>query len=493
MATEGDAFYMIKEVLKKHFFTFVLIAVILFGIFIRIKCFLINPSFWHDECGIAWNIKFKSSLGLLGHLRFLQVAPPGFLILTKLLTKAFGFSEMVFRFIPLLTGCLSVVLFYFLSVKALNKNSSILLSVLFFAINERLINYSFEFKPYGVDVFFTIIGLLFFINLDLEKLSLKKALIYGFLIALAPWFSFTSIFIIAGGFLILLLKNIKTDWIKKLSLMLPIIISGLIYLIFCAMGNQDVGKMETGWQSSFVTLNPFHFLSLFIESIRYLFPSIPLLLFAFILFIWGFTALAKEKSTYFKVATASLAAFLVASLFHVYPFSDRVILFLIPIYILFMTKPIDLISSSKKAKSLVIILLSILAFYMQIIVIYQYAKAKVVSRREYAGETMEFMAKNIKPNDIILVNNSSSPEFDYYSSFYNLKNKTIVDNNVANFSEKTYLNFLDSLAPGNYWFYMPYESFRRRVFAYIIPWAKKHKILFQYKNQKSILMYIQIK
>jgi len=131
---------MKKNVLKKtYLLNFILIIIFLLGIFLRAKGFLGNSSFWHDECALAWNIKFKNYGDFLGVLNFEQTAPSLFMILTKFLTRIFGFFEMVFRFIPFLVNCFSIFVFYFLAKKVLNKKFNVLLAVFFFAINQTLI------------------------------------------------------------------------------------------------------------------------------------------------------------------------------------------------------------------------------------------------------------------------------------------------------------------------------------------------------------------
>lgn len=481
-----------RENSKKYFFYLVLTIIVLFGIFLRLKGLLINPPFWHDECALAWNIKFKSSLGLFGALRFLQIAPAFFLIFTKLLTKLFGFSEIVFRIIPFLTGCLSIVGFYFLSKKTLIKKHSILIAMLLFAINERLINYSFEFKPYNVDVLFTILGLLFFINLDLKKISLKKSLLFGTLLMLAPLFSFTSLFIIAGGFVTVFFKKIKSDLLKKACLMLPSTLSGVFYLIFHATNTRNMTHLANYWQNSFVTINPPNFFPLFIESLRYLFPMTPFLLFAFILLLWGTVIFGREKSTFLNTSAIGFFVLIAASLFHFYPFSNRLILFLIPIYLLLMMKPLDLISFNKKIKSILIIIITILAFGFQICATKSLIQAKTMNRGENPRAMMEFMVKKLNPSDIIFVNYSSNTEFAYYSSLYNIKNK-LVQEMLTSKDEASYIKYLNSLKSGYYWFFLPYDSSYAPVFPYIVKWLQSQTIIYSAKGDRSLLIYAHVR
>lgn len=455
--------------LKKYGYGFLVCFVILLGIFLRLKGFLLNPSLWHDECAMAWNIKFKSYAQLFGVLRFLQVTPPFFSVATKFLTGIFGDSEMVFRFIPCLAGCLSVIAFYFLSKKALGSKVSILAAVFLFAINQRLINFSFEFKPYEVDVFFTIATLLFFLNLDVEKLTKLKALIYGTLLSIVPWFSFTSVFAIAGGVFNLMSqsKNKKNLLTVHSSLLTPLIISAILYLKFYLINNYTGTHMVSDWQNYFVTLNPLKFIWLLSESIKYLFAPVKYVLFALIMLGFGAVIYAKEKSVFFSVAILIFISFLIASFAKIYPFGDRIIVFLIPIYLLFIVKPMDKISIDNRRSFFgwLSLMLVLLTFYPQFIWAKSMLGAKTVSRGEHPREMTKLLSQKLKKDDLVFVSSFSDTEFAYYSSFYNFKNEIIKEPHKSNRIE-----VLNSIPKGKFcWFYIVYDDPTM-----ILDWVNKH-------------------
>lgn len=477
---------------KKYLFNIILIIIILLGVCLRSKGFLANLSLWSDECGLAWNIKFKHYSDFFRVLQLEQMAPPFFMVATKLFTKILGFSDLIFRLIPFLCGCLSIPAFYFLSKKVLKTKVAILSVVFLFAINQRLINYSFEFKQYSSDVFLTILCLLFFINLDVEKLNIKKVLLYGILLSIVPWCSFVSVFIIAAGFLNLLFTNIKTNLKKKAILILPIIISCLIYLKIYLVSNYNGLNMVNYWHNYFLTSNPLFSLHLLIESIRYLFFSIQFILLFLILFILGIIIFYREKNSFFNISILSLILLSIASFLHIYPFGERLILFLIPIYLLFMIKPLDFISFNKKIKSFITIFLIIIIFYPQIISAAYFFKYKTLSRGEYAHEMMTFMVENLKPDDMIFVNAFSDTEFSYYSSFYKIKNKVIQEKSINRSKEECW-TFLNSFKKGYYWFYMPDNVWSRTDIQYLLSWVKTKEIFYSFRQNASLLLYVHVK
>lgn len=486
-----------KESVQQYLYNIFLGVILVLGIYLKLKGYFSNSSLWHDECALAWNIKFKHYSEFFGVLNFDQMAPPLFMITTKFLTAIFGASEYVFRFIPILIGCLSMPAFYLLAQKVLTKKFNILIALFLFAINTSLLNYSFEFKPYVLDVFFTIICLLFFINLDLAKLSIKKTLIYGISLAVLPWVSFVSTFIISGGFLNLIFKNIKTEWKKKLILILPIFISFLTYLKIYLINNYaNSSYLMQFWGNNFTNRGIKMFILLLAKNLYYLFDPIKYVLFVLILLFLGIIILFKEKSKFVHISITAIFLLILASSLHLYPFAERLILFLLLIFLLYIIKPLDLVSSNKKFISLIIILLFASSFYPQIGRVSSLITAKKLDRKEYAKEMLDFMMKKIKPNDIIYINTPSYPDFAYYASFLEIKNQVIQEKIETNISEKKYINGLNNLQRGYYWFYIPIDYINVPVSDLIDQWAKTQKVIYSYKiNQtyKSLLMYVYVK
>lgn len=438
-----------KNVLYCLFLTLILAL----GVFLRFKGFWANPSFNHDECALAWNVKFKSYSELFGVLRFIQVAPPFFLIATKFLTNLLGYSEKIFRLIPFACSCLSLGIFYLIAKKLFITKKTILLALFLFAINGMLINYSFEFKQYGVDVFFVLLLILFFIKLNLSDTSYKKLALYSVLISLFMWSSIVTAFVTASGFFNLILK--RENYKKIAILFVPILINTLIYLKFYVLGTYQGSSagMVNYWSNQFVLPNFSNFLYLFVENLKYFFFPVKSVLFILILILGGVLLFYKEKQKDFLVISSVAFVFLVlASVFHIYPFSTRLILFLIPVIILLFSKVLDAVDFSKKTVSAVILFLMTFIVFPQINSTIKYLGGEI-SKDEFPREITEILAKKVKPNDIIFVNDLSNTEFNYYSSLYNIKNQVIQEPNNTNNTR-----ILDSIKKNQYcWFYFVFR------------------------------------
>lgn len=490
---------------KKYLFKITLIIIFLLGIFLRAKGFWDNCSFWHDECALAWNIKFKTYSDFFGVLNFQQAAPPFFMVLTKFLTNIFGFSEKVFRLIPFLISCLSIFAFYLLAKQVLNKNFSVLVAVFLFAINQTLINYAFEFKPYSLDVFFSIVCVLFFINLNgLQSTnsptppspSRGEGIRASLALAIIPWFSFTSVFIIAAGFITTFFKALKnkTSLFAICYLLFTFLISGLIYLKIYVLNNYAHNAIRDFWQPYFITSGKSFFWML-TNNIQFFFPPVKFVLLELVLLIWGGVIYYKENSKFFFISFLSFLLVILLSILHIYPFMERLVLFLLPMVLLFMVKPLDLISSNKKTASALIILIFTMTFYPQIALTKQLLDSKKLDKGEYAREMMATMMQKIKPQDKIFVNSPSEEEFAYYSSFYKNKNSKKQEK-IKNVIKYDYVNELNSLPRGNYWFYLPIDYHNIPTIPWVEEWVKGEQIIYKNKfdgQYPSLLMYLETK
>lgn len=505
---------------KKYLYYFCIFVISALGVFIRINVLRHNFSFWHDECALAYNIKFKSFLELFAPLDFNQMAPPFFTVATKIMTKIFGFGEYVFRIIPFLFGCATLPAFYMLSKKVLDKNFSIFIAFTLFALNTNLIKYSCEFKPYILDVFFAIICLIFFLNLDLKEISRKKTLIYGVLLAFLPWFSLPSVFVISAGMINLLFKTLKTkdkNLLFTLSFLLfPLLVSLLIYLKTFILNNYSHSNyLMSFWDIAFLNKSANSMLYVLLITLDYLFQPIRYTCIAAIFLIFSFAVMFKQKHNFAKISLLTLVLLLTASHFNIYPFASRLTLFIFPMLLLIITKPLDFINfQSKQVKpgaiglesptyfiSLKQALISTILILFYLIFFWEFPQ-KVVSsmfataydRREYPREMTAFIMQKIKPNDIIYVNNSSDADFDYYASFYSFKNKVIQEKIPQNITKEEYFKKLNDLQKGYYWIFAPIDFTNIEVYPWLNEWTSSKKILNVVKNDKKehrLILYIE--
>jgi hypothetical protein len=120
------------------------------GVVARIVRYAADRSLWRDECALAVNVLERSFAGLLRPLDD-QVAPLGFLVLSKATVSLFGSSEYALRLVPLAAGLASLPLFH-LAVREFLGRGEAAVALMLFSLSEPLIFYSSEVKQYASDV-----------------------------------------------------------------------------------------------------------------------------------------------------------------------------------------------------------------------------------------------------------------------------------------------------------------------------------------------------
>lgn len=451
---------MIFNWIKKYYFYILLFIIFCFGIFLRLKLYLMNPVLWHDEAALGWNILNKSYFELFDSLRFMQIAPPLFLIFSKLCVFLFnGYNhiaicDLIIRFSPFLYGCLSIIAFYILCKKLLKTKLSEIFAILLFCLNSVLIKYSIEFKPYILDVLLCLVALNIFLKIDFEKYSLKKIIFNGCLLSLMPWFSFGSSFVIFSGFLIILSK-LKNNLKQYILFILPIIISVLIYLkliiINIYLKNKQVG-MISWWENEngFVNLDLSNLVSLFNLNFHYFFADVSHLsiLIVFIATIWGIILFLKEKNYKFVfIFLISILSVILASMLHLYPFFKRMIIFFIPLIILCITKILDI----KHFKWSLILIFFIVIPHLLLSI--RLCKITNFNKGSIPREDIIHILKNVQKNDKIVLSTFNNATFFYYNTFFKLDNDVIYFDYTNKREE-----FINNLPKGRYLFLIDYDT-----------------------------------
>lgn len=482
--------------LKRNIYWILLGLVGFLGFTLRLKGLVSNPSMWHDECALAWNVINNSYGELFGKLRFLQVAPPMFLVISKILVTIFHVKNNIFacdfvlRLTPFFFGTLSIGAFYFVCKSLFKSKWTTFIALLLFCLNPVLINYSFEFKPYILDVFCALSALWIFLNTDFQTNSAKKVLVYGCLLAILPWFSFMSTMVIFAGFMAL---SFKRENPKNFFLMfLPLFLSAFLYLklyVLNAYGQSSAG-MISFWQNEFVKRDLSNITQLNMDNLHYFFSNLPMFSFTILslLMFVGIILMFKDRNWRFiLISVLTQASLIIASILHVYPYSRRLIIFLIPFILIFSVKIFDI-----KNKVLAGILLALIVIPHLLFAV-NFAKMSNLNKGDFAREMMIKMAEEIKPNETIVINESSNAEFCYYDLFFNLKHNKVFlkPKNKSEISINTELN---KLTKGNYWFYMPYDySPKQQEINTMLKWAETHSdIIFKTQATQSTLIRLTL-
>ncbi|RDV14205.1 hypothetical protein DXT99_15545 [Pontibacter diazotrophicus] len=333
------------------------------GVFFRLFHFLDNRSLYVDEIFLATSLVKMNFWELTAPmLEYEQKAPLGFLWMERLMVLLFGTGEMALRLFPLICGVASLFLFlpvarYFL------KPVGVVVAIGVLAAAPPLVYHAVEVKQYSTEMFATVVALYLYIRFH-KKMALPSLLLWGLSGAVILWFSFSSIFILAGmAFGVCLHYLLKKEWrhlfrsINPFSMWL-VSFAATYFLFTHKHGDSEWLLHWFRTRDSFMPLPPTSLseLSWFFKKIfsvlHYplglswldLSPSanpivriiarmslLPLAVLAV-----GFAVFYRKDRKHFMVLVFPVLLVLIASGLELYPFMDRLVVFLAPVLILIL-------------------------------------------------------------------------------------------------------------------------------------------------------------
>jgi len=186
----------------------VVAGLLLLGAAARVRQYAFGRALWLDEVSLALNIVNRSFGQLLLPLDHSQVAPVGFLLVTKALVTALGESELVFRLLPLLAGVGVMVLFYLLLRRVVGP-VGLVIGMCLFACQPELIYYSNEFKQYVTALFAVTLVLWLTVRVFERPDSVGRWVMLGVSGVVLEWFSHAVVFALGGAALVLLVDQAR--------------------------------------------------------------------------------------------------------------------------------------------------------------------------------------------------------------------------------------------------------------------------------------------
>jgi hypothetical protein len=320
----------------------VLWALVAIGVALRARQFFGDPALFIDEVNLARNIAARSYASLLGPLDFGQVAPPGFLLAERFFWSLLH-TDWSLRLVPFAGAIASLFLFRALATRAL-EGIAVPLAVGAFAVGVPFIKYGGWVKQYSTDVALALLVMLLAANL-LESAAGRwgRCALAGLAGVLAVWCSNTAVFVVAGvgaALGALALSGRLPDRRRKVSLVLVPWAVGAAAAVIAAwrtVAPETMAYMKEYWAHGFPTWTrhdlawPWRALTGVFggPGLGYQWASVfALLALAGFLFLW------RGRRAMALVAMGPVVVTLAAAAAHVYPFVDRLILFLTPAFLI---------------------------------------------------------------------------------------------------------------------------------------------------------------
>jgi hypothetical protein len=335
------------------------VALVGLGIGLRAVPLVQNRNLWIDEAMLALNLVERSPGRLLEPLGWNQGAPAGFLLASKLAIDALGPTEFGLRLVPFLGSVFGLIAFAWLAPRLLPRPAA-LFGLALFAASPYLVSYAVECKQYSTDA--AVTAGLFAVAAGLlrgERGGWRWAAL-GLAGALAVWFSHPAAFVLGGiGTALLAEAALGRDrkrflaaaatvgcWLVSFAVCYVLLLRQLgsnQYLLdywaghFLPLPPKEVG--DTAWLLD-------HFFGFFQFPGGLGGTEIKAGGIAAVLFLVGVYGFWKER---WPVAVALVlpAVFaLLASGLHKYPFSGRLLLFLVPLMLLGVARGAGMIGAA---------------------------------------------------------------------------------------------------------------------------------------------------
>ncbi len=406
----------------KKFLPWILITI---GAVFRLAQYLFNRSLTEGEAPLAMNIIERSYQTLIKPLDYVQAAPIGFLYIEKLCVNIFGNNEYALRIFPLFAGILALFLFYKI-LKIIGDYKITLWGLTFFVLNDYLIYFSSEVKPYSSDVFFSLLLIFLLLITIRDNLKISTMIIYEIVGAITIWFSFPAIFVLSGTGIVLLIHIIENKDYKALLIIIIVGIIAFLSLIsnyfLCLRHYTEHKELLEFWQKNFIPFPPMSLADLY--QIIYLLIrifknpggfSIYNILFALLFFIIGISYLFRNKKTFSIIFIMPIVITILFSIFRLYPFEGRVILFIAPILSIFVSAGIALIYSILKKDSKLIASSAVLIIFINPTLNACYHLIRPRAPEELRP-VLEFLLKNRKEEDRIYIYYGAVNALKYYQT-----------------------------------------------------------------------------
>ena len=323
-------------------FTWLFVAL---GVLLRVLEYSDNRSLYKDEVSLLENLIKLPILDFHTTLTEEQLAPPGFLLVERLMVRIPVDARWSGRLIPLVCGVASV--FWFRRVaRAYVTPRAVPIAQGLFAMADWLLYYASEIKQYSTDLLLVLIALDLArrIAFAVEERSRRRSILMLAALGLVGvWFSYPLAFVLASVGLYLLASSRKSGAV--LGLVAMGLGWGVSFLVCYRVSHRILSKgrfIWDWWDFAFLPLPPRSYAQA--EQVFWQLVNvsnspadvvtplgiIPSALLASVLFLVGVAGLGRRWPGGLWLLLGPIVFALAASALHQYPFHGRLLLFLVP-------------------------------------------------------------------------------------------------------------------------------------------------------------------
>lgn len=418
------------------------------GMILRLSQYLFDRNLNIDEAGNAMNLLTRPVSDLLST----QTLPIGFLLAEKGMIRLFGDGENVLRFIPLLCGFISLILFYRLAVLAIDRKA-VPLALCLFVFSDRLIYFSTSVSQYESDAVVAMVLSIAAIQIETGKNTVRRILLYGLTGAIALWLSHSALVILSAVFLSMTCYHLKNRElsrnIQQIGAYCMWTASFAILYVYSLHALSQNRMFYDFWKWAYLPFPPKNLeefknfstliLSIFKEPAR--FPAIGIAAFAF---LTGCISVFSNRRKAFWILLSPILIAIAASAFDAFAFYGRLLIFFLPALLLFTAQGMEWIRStvSKKSVTVGVLFIAMILAHPVILAGYHFLKPRT---HEQIKPVMQIVSNRWQDGDFIYVYYGASAMFGYYLRSFDFKEKDYRIGLSSRNDRSRYLRELESL------------------------------------------------
>lgn len=434
-------------------------AVVLVGAALRLWQYAADASLWVDEVALAKGVLSLDLWGLLsGPLPYNQVAPKGFLLAEKLAALALGPSGYALRLFPLVCSLAALAAFARLARRVL-EGVGPLAAVTLFATAAPLITFGSLVKQYSTEVCVAVILWLLAYDLMLRPRTPRRAAAAALLGALLVWFSNAGVLMLAalGASLAAWAAFGSAQAVPRRTLA-PVLACwgasalGVTAVALAHMSPETRAYMQRFWAVGFAprTLSGLLDTRWPLDRLEGLFGpgqvydglAYPAPMLYVAMSAVGFVLLWRRNRRAAVLLLAPLLLTLAAAVFRQYPFTDRLIAFLIPSLILAIAAAAEGARRLLRPRSRALGALSAAALVLP--AVYHVAATPPPYYTEDIKSVLSYVRERRRPGDVVYVYYGSAPAVEFYAPRYGLARGAYLNGGCHRGDPRRYLRELDA-------------------------------------------------
>ena len=483
---------LLKNITKNKFGILISI-IVLIGIWLRCLVYSFNRSLWMDEAALANNLILPHSI--LNNMEYQQAAPPIFKLISLFNIHLLGNNEYALRLFPLICGILAIPLFWLIVKQIFNSKIAQTATITLFSINYLLIYYSSEFKQYSSDVLCALILIYTALKLNIYNTQRKNLILLSILYASVFWLSHTSLFVLAGIFLVNFYElisefkqknksQIKNYTVNIITTYLPSAFSFILYWFLHLNTISNSNFMHNYWSDYFIN-NTANINFIMSNTIKMLFYPNICYLTIFGICILGVITLYKTNLRNAQILTLPVLILLCASYLEIYPLGYRLVLFTIPLILIYFCSILN-------TKNKYMLIVAIIIFIIGVPRYFTYYPLIISQKNMYLREELrtiyEYLEQRIEPNDIIFTANDVYQQDKYYRPKFKFKNNIIQTRKGS----KTPFEKMEKGKRYRVIFNIYWIEEKRKRLPELVKWLSQNtRIISQYVYYENYVFYVE--